>query len=185
MLAAIKSALDIGLQGQVTRLANLAEDYTERTADRLKQQAVSAGVTMALTVTGLAFLLIAVTIGFAALYYWVALWHGTMAGLGAAGGSAMVLALLLFAIVAARTKGASASKPDPSLARIKAEARDAVGKTKASLADVGRTAERSAIAIGKESIDAATGVMRNGSREAVLATLVATVVIGVLVGRRR
>ena len=184
MLGALKSALDIGLQGQVSRLAGLAEDYKERAADRIKEQAAAAGVIVALTVVALSFFMIAIVIGFAALYHWVALWHGTLAGLAAAGGSAMVISLLLFTIVALRAKSGS-PKPDPKMANIRAEARDALHKSKAALGDDGREAERNAALLGKQSIDAATEIMRNGSREAVLATLAATVVIGMLVGRRR
>jgi hypothetical protein len=41
------------------------------------------------------------------------------------------------------------------------------------------------VELGRKSVDAATGIVREGSREAVLATLAATVVLGVLLGRRR
>lgn len=184
MFGSLKSAIDIALQGQASRLAGLAESYKSRALDQMKETVVSAGVTAAIAFVGLMVLLIAVTVGFAALYYWVALWHGTMAGLGAAGGAAMVVSLLLFIIVAVRAKS-SGPKSDPAMANIKAEARNALHKSKAALGDVGREAERNAVLLGKESIDAATGIMRTGSREAVLATLVATVVIGILVGRRR
>jgi hypothetical protein len=185
MLGALRHAIDVGLRGQMSRLAGLVEDYKEHTLDRLKRQAAATAVTAAVAVIGLAFMLMAVVIGLAALYYGVALWHGTMAGLGAAGGAAVALALLMFAIVAVRAAGGRRREPNVALAQIKAEARAAIGRTRASVADPGRTAERAAAALGKESVDAAVGVMRSGSREAVLATLLATVLIGVWVGRHR
>lgn len=184
MLGALRTVFDVGVKGQAMRLVGLAEAYKERTVGEIKQQVAAAAVTAAVAAAALAFTLMAIVIGLAALYYWVALWYGTMAGLGAAGGTAVVLALLSFAIVAARASGGSGADAEAKLARIKADARAAVRETRASIADLGKSAEKNASGLGKEAYDAATGIMRNGSREAVLATLAATVVIGILVGRR-
>jgi hypothetical protein len=172
MIDAVKSAVGMALQGQVTRLVGLADSYKRRTLAEVKQQTVSAGITLALVVVGLAFLLIGVMIGLAALFYWVALWHGTLAGLGAAGGAAMFLAILLIGLAAWRPKRSSSSIPSAVSSHYPT--------TAMSHFDAGAT-----VALGKKSVDAAAGIMREGSREAVIATLAATVVIGMLIGRRR
>jgi hypothetical protein len=175
MLDAFKSAVDMALQGQGTRLMNAAEAYKRRTVDEIKRETLSAGITVALVATALAFMLIGVTIGIAALYYWVALWHGTLAGLGAAGGAAICLSLVLIVVAATRKGPAAAAIPQ-------AVASPSPIKT-ATVVRPGVTADT--VELGRKSVDAATGIVRDGSREAVLATLAATVVLGVLLGRRR
>jgi hypothetical protein len=175
MLDAFKSAVDMALQGQGTRLMNAAESYKRRTVDEFKRETLSAGITVALVATALAFMLIGVTIGIAALYYWVALWHGTLAGLGAAGGAAVFLSLVLI-VVAAKRKG-------PAPAAIPQAAASPSSIKTAHVVRPGVTADT--VELGRKSVDAATGIVREGSREAVLATLAATVVLGVLLGRRR
>lgn len=175
MLDAFKSAVDMALQGQGTRLMNAVESYKQRTVAEIKRETLSAGITVALVATALAFMLIGVMIGLAALYYWVALWHGTLAGLGAAGGAAVFLSLVLI-VVAAKRKG-----PAPAAIPQGAAAPSSI-KT-ATVVRPGVTADT--VELGRKSVDAATGIVRDGSREAVLATLAATVVLGVLLGRRR
>jgi hypothetical protein len=175
MLDAFKSAVDMALQGQGTRLMNAAEAYKRRTVDEIKRETLSAGITVALVATALAFMLIGVTIGIAALYYWVALWHGTLAGLGAAGGAAICLSLVL--IVVAATRKGPAAAPIPQGAAAPSPIKTA------TVVRPGVTADT--VELGRKSVDAATAIVRDGSREAVLATLAATVVLGVLLGRRR
>ena len=165
----------MALQGQGTRLMNAAEAYKRRTVDEFKRETLSAGITVALVATALAFMLIGVTIGIAALYYWVALWHGTLAGLGAAGGAAVFLSLVL--IVVAATRKCPAAAPIPQGAAAPSSIKTATVVRPGVIVDT--------VELGRKSVDAATGIVREGSREAVLATLAATVVLGVLLGRRR
>jgi hypothetical protein len=174
MLDALKSAIDLALHGQASRLVNFAESYKRRTLAEIKQQTVSAGITIALVATGLAFLLVSVTIALAALFYWVALWHGTLAGLCAAGAAAMSLALVLIGLAAWRPKGSSRVPP---VAALSPQRYPTAASSHFDPSD--------AAALGKKSVDAATGILRDGSREAVIATLAATIVIGMLIGRRR
>ena len=195
MFGAVKSALDSALKGQASRLVGLAEDYKQRVIyevkTEVKTQVVAAGVMAALAVVGLFFMMVAIVIGLAALYYWVALRHGPLPGLGAAGAAAGVLALLTFTVMAIR---ANSSKPEfapPELAKIRADARDALRQSQnavTSLAsniksDIGSTVEAKAKALGRQTLDAATGAVRNGSTETLLITVAATAVIGLLLGR--
>jgi hypothetical protein len=195
MFGALKSAIDKALAGQLSRLAGLAEDYKQRVIyevkTEVKTQVAAAGVMAALASVGLMFMMIAVCIGFAALYYWVALVHGTLIGLAVAGGAALVLSLLMFTIVAMRAGADAIEVPPPELSKIRADARDALRKSQNAVAsltsnlssDLGSSVEAKAAAIGRQSLEAATGIVRDGSREAVLATLAATAVIGLLLGR--
>lgn len=193
MLGALRSAIDKVLAGQASRLTALAKAYKQRliyeVKTEVKAQVVAAGVMAALVVVGL-FMMIAVCIGFAALYYWVALMYGTLVGLAVAGGAALVLSLLMFTIVAMRSSSDISGVP-PELSKIRADARDALRKSQDAVvsltsnlsSDLGSSVEAKAAAIGRQSLEAASGIVRDGSREAVLATLVATAVIGLLLGR--
>lgn len=183
MWTTVRSMIDAGLEGQASRLMSLAQAYKDRTVAEAKQQAAAAGVTAALVVVGSLFAVMAAGIGFAALYYAVAVVHGPMAGFAAAGGAALLVALLLFTIVAVRTNRTSSSSAE--LHAIKREAKDALRRTERAASTLGARAQTDALALGKQGVDAATGIVREGSREAVLATLAATVVIGMLLGRRR
>ena len=104
MWSAVRSAFDVGLQGQASRLLQdqtsrlmlKAEAFKDRTLEDARGQAVSAGVTVALVLFGLLFAAVAVGIGLVALYHAVALVHGPLAGYAAAGGSALVISLAIF-----------------------------------------------------------------------------------------
>lgn len=183
MWSTLRSVIDVGLQGQVSRLMLLAQSYKDCTIADAKRQAAAAGVTAALVLVGLVFALIAALIGLAALYLAVAVVHGPFAGLAAAGGAALVIALLMFTAVAIRAS--AARQPSPDLAAIKAEARDALRRSERAAAVLGSRAGTDAVALSRQTIDAAAGVVRDGSRETVLATLAATAIIGMLIGRRR
>jgi len=185
MWNAVRSAIDVGLQGQASRLVNLARDYKDRTIEEARNQAIAAGVTAALALFGLLFVAIGVSIGLIALYYAVATMHGPLAGFAAAGGAAMLIALLLFAAVAIRANKSPKPTSRPDLNAIKGEAKDAWRKTALAATSRGGSSSSEALALGKQTVDAAAGVVRNGSREAVLATLAATVIVGMLIGRRR
>jgi len=183
MWSTVRSVIDVGLQGQASRLVLLAQSYKDRTIADAKRQAVAAGVTAALVLVGLMFAMVAVMIGLAALYLAVAVVHGPFAGLGAAGGAALVMALLMFTVVAIRAN--AARQPSPDLAAIKAEARDALRRGERAAASLGSKAKTDAVALSRQTIDAAAGVVRDGSRETVLATLAATAIVGMLIGRMR
>jgi len=195
MWNAVRSALDVGLQGQASRLMNLAQDYVttmaqdlkDRTIEEVRTQAVAVGITAAVVMVGLFFVMIAVSVGLIALYFAVAPLHGPFIGFAASGGAAALIAAVMFTIVAIR---ASNNPPKPKVARanlnaVKNEAKDAWQKTAVSTASRGGLSNTDAMALGKQTVDAASAVVRDGSREAVLATLAATVIVGMIIGRRR
>ncbi|MDO8877644.1 MAG: hypothetical protein Q8M24_01825 [Pseudolabrys sp.] len=195
MLGALASAIDRALKGQASRLVGLAEDYKQRVIyevkTEVKTQVAAAGVMAALVVAGLFFMMFAVAIGLGALYYSVALLHGPLIGLAAAGAAAVVLSLVMFSVVAIRASSAKTDVPPPELQKIRAEAREALQRSQAAVtgltsnlkSDIGATLEAKAREMGRQTLNAATGTVRNGSREALLATVAATAVIGLLLGR--
>jgi amino acid transporter len=196
MLGVLTAAVDKALKGQASRLVGLADDYRQRliyeVKTEVKTQVAAAGVMAALVIVGLFFMMAAVVIGLGALYYYVALLHGPMMGFAAAGGTAMVLSLLMFTILAMRSAGSSKAEiPPPELAKIKADARDALRQSQNAVSsltsniksDIGAVVEAKARAAGRQTLDAATGAVRNGSRETLLITVAATAVIGLLLGR--
>ena len=74
----------------------------------------------------------------------------------------------------------------PSLgAKLGRAAKDDWRRTQSAAGSTAGRTQADTLALGKQAVDTATGIVRDGSREAVLATLAATVVIGMLVGRRR
>jgi len=92
----------------------------------------------------------------------------------------------MFTIVAVRANNAPKPRaPRANLNAVKSQAKDAWQKTAVSAAARGGPTGAEAFALGKQTVDTATGIVRDGSREAVLATLAATVIVGMLIGRRR
>lgn len=195
MLGAVQTALDRALKGQASRLVGLAEDYKDRVIyevkTEVKTQVVGAGVMAGLAVVGLFFMMTAVVIGLYALYYWVALTHGPLIGLAASGGTALVLSLIMFSIMAVRANSSRDDLAPPDLAKIRADAREALRQSQNAVtslasnfkADVGTSVEAKAREIGRQTLNAATSGVRNGSTQTLLMTLAATAVVGLLLGR--
>lgn len=195
MIGAVMSALNSVLKGQASRLVGLADDYKRRTIYEIKTEVKSeiagAGVMAGLGVVGLFFMMVAVVAGLAALFHWVSLRHGPLAGYAAAGGVSLILGLLTFTVLAVR---ANADKPEyvpPELSQIKADAKDALRQSQNAVtnlastikSDLGSTVEAQARALGRQTLDAATGAVRNGSSQTLMITIAATAVIGLLLGR--
>lgn len=183
MLKALRPLINIALHGQPERLMLLARAYKDEAIGQAKAQAAGAAVTAALGLLGLIFAVIAVIIGFAALYYAVALRHGPLAGFAASGGAAMLIAILMFVIVAIRARSSS-QRPTATLAQIKAEAKDSLRRSERATAELGSQVQQQAEALGRRSAAAAEDVMRNGSRETVFGVIAAAALVGVLIGRR-
>lgn len=185
MAIGVKGLIDLGLQSQIARLRRIAEDYKDRAILAVKQKIISVGITAGLAVVGLLFLLIALCVGLAALYLWIAQQYGPFVGLGAVGGLTLGISLLLFAIVAFRSGSSSktaparpakaVSLPSPVKKALRA-AEDAADKAGASA----KSAEKAV----RHAMDEAVDVVRTGPREAVFATLAASVLLGVFLGRR-
>lgn len=195
MIGAVTSAVNSVLKGQASRLVSLADDYKRRTIYEIKTEVKSeiagAGAMAGLAVVGLFFVMVAVVIGLAALFHWVSLQHGPLAGYAAAGGVSLILGLLTFTVMAIRANANNTEYVPPELSKIKADARDALRQSQNAVtnlastikSDLGSTVEAQARALGRQTLEAATGAVRNGSSQTLMITIAATAVVGLLLGR--
>lgn len=198
MASSVKALIDLGLQAQVARLRRVVDDYKERAIAEIKETAISAGITAALAIVALLFLMIALVAGIAAFYLWVAEQYGPFAGLGAVGGAAVALALLSVAVIMLRGGGAkrpdktdaaatldlaAAKEADPIAGALRSAVKateEVTGKAKDTVESVERAG-----AAARDALDDAVAAIRHGSRPALLATIAGTVMLGVILGRRR
>lgn len=133
----------------------------------LKRLARDAAITVALAMAGVFAAILALALGCVALYLWLALELGTFAALGVLGGSAALLAIVLFAVAFWRAP----RKP-------RAQAGDALRAPAVpdSSAVLARTAD--------EAMHGAAEIVRNGSGQQIAGTVAVAVLVGWLLARR-
>ena len=138
-----------------------------------KRQAGHIGLTIILI--GVASLagLGAIIVGLIALYVWLAAQTTQFVALDAIGGGLLLLALILLALARIRRRPQFAPPPPLQLARPAA----LLGISTKSPNSPGRVG-------GEQAVSLVTGMVRNGSRSALLGTLAIVVLMGVIVGRR-
>jgi F0F1-type ATP synthase assembly protein I len=187
MLDILLRAFGVDLQQQFARLKAQADELKNQTIDEVKHQAVHTGVTIALTLLGLVFVLLTIVIGLIALYVWVEESQGPYAALGAVAATTSVMAALLFLIVSARGGKSVPSRPAVAPAPTVAPA-DAMPSA-ASLASLAETItdrlKQQTAEAASDAIDQAADYVRKSPREAILASLAAAIVIGLVIGRRK
>jgi hypothetical protein len=155
--------------------------FREETTLRLRRQAIDVGVTLGLLAGGALAALLTLLIGLAALFVAVAERNGPLIALGVVGGVTAIMAALLFALAAARSKTA---RPALAVASRPSAPRLALS-TNASAAEVlARDVAARAAATGTGVVEGATDIVRHGSRPAVLGVIALVAVVGVLLGRR-
>jgi hypothetical protein len=208
MLGHLLGIFGIDLQGQIAKLRSHAEDLKDRAIREAKREAADTSITIGLAFGSLVLGLATLGAALAALYLWVAMARGPFAGLAAVACTTAVLALIL-AVVAATRGRLSASVP-PSHPAARPAASEPLGvPVSATAAPTARTpragslplfsatsptsffdtvthnlAHRAAVA-SDDVLDSATDIVRNGSREAIVATLGVAILVGVLIGRRQ
>jgi ABC-type protease/lipase transport system fused ATPase/permease subunit len=193
MAPEMASLIDLSMRAQLARLRSIADSYKERAIGELRHKLVSLGIAAGLAIAAAFFLLVALLVGLAAIYLWIAQQYGSFAGLGTVAGLAILVALGLLAAIALRgsssnpqTRSPEADRtqnaPEPNGSAVQAvlQAVNDVTKSARRTADVFERAEKSS----RKTADMAAGCVRNGSREAILATLAATIALGVMLGRR-
>jgi hypothetical protein len=196
MLDTVMRLAGFDLQRQIARLRAQAEDFKDRAIDDVKHKIADVGLTIGLAFGGLIlslFTLIAVLIAF---YLWVAKDHGPFVALGVVALSTGILAILLFTIAASRG-GKAAPKRAPRVDNAASAASDAprssASAAHASAASPSHVSMYDSLAetladktfVPRATVDSAVEIVRTGPREAVLATLAAAVVVGLVMGRRR
>lgn len=194
MAGNIKTMIDFGLQSQIARLREIVEGYKDWAIEEARQTAVSIGIMLGLAFVALVFLLIALCAALAALFLWVGEQYGPFVALGAVGAVAVAMALILLAIMALRggksaparkpviVAAAAVNRPSPvdGLVRSAVKATDEMaGKAKETVESVERAG-----AAAREALDNAVEAIKSGSRPALFATIVGTVMLGMMLGRR-
>jgi hypothetical protein len=202
MLRYLLGLFGFDLESQVARLRAHAEDLKDRTIREVKREAADTGITIGLAFGSLVLGLLTLGAALAALYLWVATASGPFAGLAAVGCTAAVLAIILAVVAATRRKlpaspatvrsaaseplrvpvAAPAPRVSPPLPPLPSFS----ATSPASFVDAltHRLAHR-AVAASDDVLDSATEIVRNGSREAIVATLGVAVLVGLLIGRRQ
>jgi len=135
----------------------------------LKHLARETAITIVLAILGAFATMVALTLGLAALYFWLELKLGTFAALGILGLTSALVAVALFAIAFLRA-------PRKPRARTEAAFRAAADPAQASTAAIARAAD--------EAVSGAADIVRNGSRQQIVSTIAVAAFIGWLLGRR-
>ena len=135
----------------------------------LKRLARKTAITIVLAILGAFAAMVALALGFVALYLWLELKLGTFAALGILGGTSALLAGVLFAIVFLRA-------PRKPRARAEDALRAAANPVQASAAAIARAAD--------EAGNGAADIVRNGSRQQIAGTIAVAALIGWVLGRR-
>jgi hypothetical protein len=154
------------IRADVDRQVGWAKDEVRRQTRYATLTGVLAGVA-ALAALG------AVIIGLIALYLWLSMQADPFIALAVIGGGLLLLAVLLFALAFIRRRPQLAQRPQLQLAQ------------PAALLGMLRPASYDKIVPGGEpTLRLATETVRQGSRSALLGTLVLVAVAGLIVGRR-
>jgi hypothetical protein len=114
----------------------------------------------------------AVVVGLIALYTWLAIKHGPFIAHGMIGGSLLLIALILFALVLAGRRPRLASRPPLQIAR-----------PVALLETLGRDTCRTIVAGSEQALRPAS-IPREASHSIVLGMLVLAALAGLVAGRR-
>jgi len=203
MIATLLKFVGVDLQSHLANLRSQVEDVKTRAIHEAKRQAADTSLTIGLAFASLIFMLLTVIVGLVALYLWVAAAKGPYAGLLAVGGATAALAAV-FAVVARTRRPLPpqplrpattaapirvASPPLPPISqavppRPPFPAFSASSPSAFFDALTGNIAHRAAAA-SDEALDSAPEIVRNGSRGAIVATLGAAALIGLLIGRHR
>jgi hypothetical protein len=135
----------------------------------LKRLARETAITIVLAMLGAFAAMVALALGFVALYLWLELKLGTFAALGILGGTSALLAGVLFAIAFLRA-------PRKPRARAEDALRVAADPVQASAAAIARAAD--------EAVNGAADIVRNGSGQQIAGTIAVAALIGWVLGRR-
>ena len=203
MLTAIMRLFGIDLEHQILVLKEQVRELVEEGTSRARHEINDATFTAVLVACSATAASATVAVGLAALFLWVDRDHGTMLALSAVAGVTAVIALLTFTVAWKRSRKVGfRSNQQPAVQR-PAVATPPVPRPlqpapvdlstlvpppppNATIVDLltHRFAHRVAAA-SDEAMDTATGLVRDGSREALFGTLALAAVVGVLIGRRR
>jgi len=198
MFTAIMRLFGIDLEHKILVLKEQVRELVEESTSRARDEINDATFTAVLVASSATAASATVAVGLAALFLWVDRDHGTMLALSAVAGVTAVIALLTFTVAWKRSRKvgfrsnrrpAVATPPMPrprQPAPLDLSTLVPPPPPNATIVDLltHRFAHRVAAA-SDEAVDTATGLVRDGSREALFGTLVLTAVVGILIGRKR
>jgi hypothetical protein len=199
MLREVLRLLGVDLDHKLAEIRAQAEELKTRTAHRVTEQVKETGLMVGFAFVGTVAASAIFIIALVALYRWVDLYSGPLAGLTAVGAVLALLAAVMFALAFGRRsttasafvdrrlalspRPPSPSPPQPMSAVLSAALPPL--PQNASLFDVLRHRFSTRVAgAGDEAIDAAVDVMRTGSKSTLFGTLAVVALVGVLLGRR-
>ena len=162
MFAPLLSAI----RADIDRQAGWAKDEVRRQTRYATLTGVLAGVA-SLAALG------AIVIGLIALYFWLSMQVDPFIALAMIGGGLLLLAVLLFALAFIRRRPRLAPRPQLQIVQ-----------PAALLGTLRPTSYRKIAAGSDPALKLATETVRQGSRSALLGTLVLVAVVGLLAGRR-
>lgn len=199
MLATVLSFLGVDLQEQANQMQARAEVFRDRTLDKTAWYVRHTSLVIGFAAMGAVMGMVTLFIALAALYRWAEINYGEMPALAVTGVATAVIAGLMLMIALAVNNRRPAPTPMPVFAtpaappapRPTAAAASQLSSllpplpAGSSLLDiVAYKVTSKAAAASEEAVEGATEFVRTGSRGALLGTLAATVLIGVLIGRR-
>jgi MFS family permease len=154
------------IRADIDRQVEWAKDEVRRQARYATLMGILAGMA-ALAALG------AIIIGLIALYFWLSTQGNPFIALAVIGGGLLLLALLLFALAFIQRRPRPAVRPQVQIAH------------PAALLGTLRPASYDKIVAGVEpTLNLATVTLRQGSRSALLGTLVLVAIVGLIAGRR-
>jgi hypothetical protein len=195
MLDALLRILGADLQARIAHVKGHVEALKNQAKHEVRQE-----ISRAITAAGLVFAAVIMFAGscfivLMALYIWVDIQHGPFAALATVGALTTVGAAVLSALAMVRMRRpeavpipiAAAAHPAAAASRPESSAAASVPPAPAAprfdaVAD--RITKRAASA-ADDAIDAASDLVGNGSRSAVVGTLAITALVGLLIGRLR
>jgi hypothetical protein len=200
MLGTVLSFLGVDLQQQANQVQARAEVFRDRTLDKTAWYVRHTSLIIGFAAMGAVMGMVTLAIALTALYRWVEINYGDMPALAATGVATAVIAGLMLMIALAVNNRRPAPTPMPVFATPAAP--PAPRPTAAAAAShlssllpplpagsslldiVAYKVTSKAAAASEEAVEGASEFVRTGSRGALLGTLAATVLIGVLIGRR-
>jgi hypothetical protein len=195
MLQALFRLLGIDLSQKLAEVRGQIDELKRSAISEVTEQAKEIGISAGFILGGAVAALFTFIIALVALYVWVDMHEGPLAGCGAVGLVTALLAVLMFVLALRRGKRSPAPAPvyrapaalPPSspVAPVLMSVLPAP-PANASFFDhlTHRFTTRMATA-GDEALDTAVHAMRTSSRPALFGTLAVVALVGVLIGRRR
>jgi hypothetical protein len=203
MISAVLKFLGVDLQKQTEKIRSEAGQFRDETVEKLTARIEYTSLTIGVAIVGGLLAAATLAVGLAGLFVWLDIRYGPMAALAGVGATTAFAAIIMFSIALARGNRKPALLPSalPAVAVMSTPPRPpptpAAPPSSALMALVPPPPANASIldllthhvttraaAASDDAVETATEIIRTGSRSALFGTLAATVLLGLLVGRR-